>query len=344
MSRRLADSANAGPSGADSARKTAAGPSLLKPLCQEGQVPLIAVDSLKARPGILKGNPLLGPDRLRVSLQPDSLPALGERIRRNLLNFDSVYAPRMKRDTIRRPLPPDPAAACDGTLNGDACYYYGSAAQRRDADGGGMTATVERPAYDNSGGSGHTLNELSVQGGTGDGNIIEIGWNVSTDQYTNGNPHLFVFHWKDWVPTCYDGCGFVQYSGTYFPGQDIAALVGRQVYIGYVFYQGNWWAWFDNQWLGYFPGTEWPNGYSRSALTQWFGEVATRNGVPPKTDMGNGAFPATTSAASMQTLCDVVAADWVCWYRDQQLLIATAVLDDISRIAFGAARYGGPGQ
>ena len=44
-------------------------------------------------------------------------------------------------------------------------------------------------------------------------------------------------------------------------------------YMGWVFFQGNWWAWYDNQWIGYFPGTLWEKGYSKSSLVQWFGEV-----------------------------------------------------------------------
>jgi hypothetical protein len=47
---------------------------------------------------------------------------------------------------------------------------------------------------------------------------------------------------------------------------------------------------FDDQWLGYFPGTEWDNSYTKSALLQWFGEVASQNGVPPRTQMGDGVL------------------------------------------------------
>ena len=120
--------------------------------------------------------------------------------------------------------------------------------------------------------------------------------------------------------------------------------VSSNVYIGYVFYQGNWWAWFDNQWMGYFPGSEWDGKYTKSALIQWFGEVASANGIPPKTDMGNGQLP-TSDAASMATLCDVDAKAWVCWYRDQQSLSRTVPkYYDISRISFGTTRYGGPGE
>jgi hypothetical protein len=208
-----------------------------------------------------------------------------------------------------------------------------------------MTMSVHHPGYNNSGGPGHSLDEISVQGGSSDGNIVELGWLVSSDDNADLDPHIFVFHWKNWSPTCYNGCGWQQYSSTYYPGQNIGALDGRELYVGYVFYQGNWWAWFDNQWLGYFPGTEWDNGFARSSLQQWFGEVASLNGVPPKTQMGSGVLPPPATAAHMATLCDVDAKAWVCWYRDKQSASATVPkYYDIRRVGFGEVRYGGPGQ
>ena len=270
----------------------------------------------------------------------------GEFIRRRVRSFDEVYKkPSKSQQQGGAPPGPPGAPACDGVPSFGSCYYYGSAAFSTAADGGGMTESINKPAYVNTGGSGHSLNELAVQGGDGNGNIIEIGWLVATEQYGNSNPHLFVFHWKDWSPTCYDTCGWVQWSSTYHPGLDLGSKVGKKVYIGYVFYQGNWWAWFDNQWMGYFPGSEWEGKYTKSALIQWFGEVATHNGLPPKTDMGGGPFPSNANAPTMSTLCDVNATDWVCWYRDEQLLGTTfPAYYDISRSGFGQTRYGGPGE
>jgi hypothetical protein len=73
-------------------------------------------------------------------------------------------------------------------------------------------------------------------GGPKNGNIVELGWLVSTDQSGDADPHIFVFHWKNWQGTCYNGCGWQQYSNTYYPGQNIGSLVGREIYIGYVFW------------------------------------------------------------------------------------------------------------
>ena len=311
----------------------------LSALCPDGQV-AVPSSTKHFKPEIPKGNPLLG--NIRDQRAFDRNPS--EVIRRSLRPFRQVYWKGHSDEKHHATLPmPDPP--CDGVAYFGSCYYYASAAYRRAADGGGMTMSVERPNYVSGPSGGHSLDEIAVQGGEGDGNIVELGWNVSSDQYGDANPHLFVFHWINWAPTCYDGCNWVQYSGTYFPGMDLSQVVGRQVYIGYVFYQGNWWAWFDNQWLGYFPGTEWAGNYTRSGLIQWFGEVAASNGIPPRTDMGNGRFPADAAAASMITLCDVDAAAWVCWYRDMQSLGATMpAYYDITRTGFGATRYGGPGE
>ena len=308
-------------------------PIALKPVCPDGQVPLVE----PRRPAVDRRNPLIAADRM-LGRDPE-LEYIDRPEVKALIPLERVIKPQQ-----REPLPPDPAGECDGVDSFGSCYYYANAAYSRVADGGGMITTVASPAYFSTGTGGHTLNEIAVQGGPSNGHIVELGWNLSTDQYGDAHPHLFVFHWNDWNPTCYDGCGWVQYSATYYPGQDLNGIVGRDVYIGYVQYAGNWWAWFDNQWLGYFPGGEWPSGYTQNALIQWFGEVASHNGIPPVTDMGNGQFPSGASPARMSALCDVDAAAWVCWYRDQQGTSATVPkYYDIARTGFGRVAYGGDG-
>jgi hypothetical protein len=302
--------------------------------CPPGQVP----SSTPARPTVGKGNPLIGsvPGSAREFFRTPR--EAGSRIRKRLRRFRDVYPKGGGKP------PPDPPG-CNGVVTSGSCFYYGSAAYGRDADGGGTTMAVASPAYDGSGGAGHSLDEISVQGGADSGDIIELGWNVSTAQYTDSNPHLFVFHWKGWTPTCYDTCGWNQYSGGYSPGADLSALAGREVYVGWVHYRGNWWAWFDNQWLGYFQDSEWDGGYTRNSLIQWFGEVATANGIPPHTDMGNGTAPSDERAARNATLCDVDVGAWVCWYRDKQATGETfPSYYGSARSGFGEVRYGGPGE
>src|ERR1041385_231878 len=306
-------------------------------LCPVGQVP-VGKPTLSNVP---KGNPLFGSMRMSAD-EFLSNPAIGREIEKHLLPLQKVYYIPPGPDE-KKHVPPPERPACNGLFDFDTCFYYGPAMQSRLSDGGGMNMTIERPSFS---GRGHSLDEIAVQGGATNGDIIELGWNLSpTTQYTDANPHLFVYHWIDFSRTCYDGCGWVQYSRTYFPGMNLSPLIGRTVYIGYVFFEGNWWAWFDNQWLGYFPGSIWSGKYTRSTLIQWFGEVATDNGIPPKVDMGNGRIPLDAAAAKTSTLCDVDAAAWVCWYRDMQSLGPNyPPYYDIRRTGFGETRYGGDGH
>jgi hypothetical protein len=318
----------------------------VEPTCPAGKVPVARILPIT----VAKGNPLLGPDVNREILKLKGAER-DDFIRRHARTFEDVYRqPKGESEGTAGPAPAPPPGppgppACDGVPSFGSCYYYGSAAFSTVADGAGMTNSIEKPQYIGTGGAGHSLDELAVQGGEGNGNIIEIGWLTSTEQYGNANPHIFVFHWKNWSPTCYDGCGWQQWSSTYHPGMDLGSAVGKKVYIGYVLYEGNWWAWFDNQWMGYFPGSEWDGKYKKTSLIQWFGEVSSANGIPPKTDMGDGAIPSVATAASMATLCDVDAKAWICWYRDLQGLSRTVPkYYDIKGVAFGATRYGGPGE
>jgi Neprosin len=229
--------------------------------------------------------------------------------------------------------------SCDGTFEDGFCYYWSGATDYRTDQGGGHTMTIEKPAVV---GSGHSLEEMSVQAGKSDGNIVEIG---SVITYPAANPQLFVFHWISWNPTCYNGCGYQQYSRTYYPGMDLSSLVGKQVYNGYVFYQGNWWAWFNDQWLGYFPGSLWSGQFQTSQQVQWFGEVATNNGVPPQSSMGDALFAGNVHAAPMSTLCDVNVAAWRCFYYDKQSTYQTdPKFYTVAHTGFGAIRLGGPGS
>jgi hypothetical protein len=148
--------------------------------------------------------------------------------------------------------------------------------------------------------------------------------------------------------TCYDGCGWQQVSTTYYPGQNLQPLVGKEVYLGYALWQGNWWAWFDNQWLGYFPASLWQNQYKRATLVQWFGEVASDNDVPPGSEMGFGIFPASSKSARMLELCIVHDKDGACAYGDQPSVIvsphAAAKYYGVKRLGGPSMRYGGPGK
>lgn len=243
----------------------------------------------------------------------------------------------------------DAAAACAGRPYASTCYYYGGAYAYRNGAGAGANLTVERPTEVPDGQSGHTLAEIAVQGGSGYGDIIEIGWSVSSGQYRDNTPHLFVFSWVGNVPGCYDACGWKQYSRRYVPGGSINDIVGRAVYSGIQYYQGNWWIWFDKEWLGYFPGSRWSGRYTQSSLVQWFGEVATSRGVPPRSDMGNGQFAnAAGTSARFGRACDIPSGTATCLFRRNLPTTSAATPRYYTASLFGdgwgQVGYGGPGE
>jgi hypothetical protein len=322
----------------DAARK-------LQPVCPDGQVPVVAVSTRH----FIKGNPLLGPYMAPGPAQP--LP--GDFVNKNLLMpFDQIY---WKRDgkggrSPAKAVPGSGDPPCNGVAWFGSCYFYATAAEQRVADGGGMTLQIEAPkVVGGTEGDNHSIGEIAVMGTGGAGGSlddVEMGFSVSPGQWGDNNSHLFVYHWNDGNETCYDSCNWNQYSGTYYPGMDLTPLVGQYVYIGWVQYRGAWWAWFNDQWLGSISNSAWTTTFVKTAQIQWYGEVASDNGIPPKTQMGDGEFPAKTTAANMTTLCDVDAKAWVCYYRDTQSAGATKVnyYDILNHTSFGAIRYGGPGQ
>ena len=317
----------------------------LKPLCPEGEVPVTAAPTKKH---FIKGNPMIG----NYSAPGPARRLPGAVVNHLLLPFDQVY---WKRD--RKPEQPKTASIsspddppCDGVSWFGSCFYYATASEQRTADGGGMTLLIEDPTVDNTGDAGgHSIGEIAVMNmGTAGTNLndVEMGFSVSPDQFGDSHPHLFVYHWINGNETCYNTCAWNQYSNTYSPGMDLSGLVGQAVYIGWVHWQGAWWGWFNDQWLGYINDSEWKGTFTNTDQLQWYGEVASNNGIPPKTNMGDGQLPAQSTAASMDTLCDVDARAWVCWYRDQQSAGATRTTyyDILNHTSFGAVRYGGPGQ
>jgi hypothetical protein len=204
-------------------------------------------------------------------------------------------------------------------------------------DGGGVVTKVENPDISSLGGT-HSLFEISVQGGVGNGNIVEIGWIKNVG---DASPRLFIFHWKGWVPGCYNGCGWVQWNPSIVPGMVVNA--GAESYMGWVFFNGNWWAWYANQWVGYFPGRLWDGDYTKSSMVQWFGEVYESDPTP-ETDMGDGRRPVDAGAARLWYPCTVETAAWVCWIHPTPSLTTPSIpWYTIQNVGGSAHRYGGPG-
>lgn len=187
-----------------------------------------------------------------------------------------------------------------------ACFFYSVGSQAATPAPTGVyglykvNAPYVDPVHDY-----HSLVELAVESADTH-QIIEVG--ITVDHALNGdyNAHLFVFHWVNGSPTCYNACGFVTYgSPSATPGQDMSSVVGTGKKLGIEYFSGNWWIAYDTGWVGYFPGSLWTGAsppvttFTQASYYQQFWEVAA--GVTtPCTDMGDGiaASAATANATS----------------------------------------------
>lgn len=181
------------------------------------------------------------------------------------------------------------------TLAATANYFYAIGSQTADSDGFFVNASIARPTLDSA--DYHTLAEIAVQSADGK-QVVEVGWTV--DKALNGDtdPHLFVFHWVNDESTCYNGCGWVQYSKNVKPGDTLATGAKR---FGVQYASGAWWVSFDSEFIGYFPDSLWSSAgttFTKAGLVQVFGEVASTT-TKPCSDMGNGALGTDKTAAAM---------------------------------------------
>lgn len=287
------------------------------PACSEGKVPVAVMDLSRNAP---KGNPLAysrGPTGTSQGRAGDASNPCG--------TGDSI----------------------DGF-----CYYYASTGAITVAGGSGMVLEIEAPLVDTGGvvdSGSHSLGEIAVVGVGSTGiNTAELGFMVHAAGRLPYPPTLFVYHFVNGQSTCYNGCGWIQYSNTWYPGMDLTSLVGSRVYTGWVHAPGAWWAWFGDQWLGYLEDANWDGAFTKSDYVEWFGEVAevpNAGTIPPQTQMGNGTFAEDPGSASITTPCIVDAATGGCLYGRQAIFTTVTSPEYYSLDEKGPSgfRYGGPG-
>lgn len=191
---------------------------------------------------------------------------------------------------------PDPSPSDKpDCLKEPPCYVYDEAKQQAETDGVYTNVTIGKPVLDTV--DYHSLGEVAVRS-VETGDAVEVGWSV--DRVVNGDedPHLFVYHWVGHQGTCYNGCGFVQYSKNIKPGDTLAYPLTKK--FGIQYFKGAWWIAFDTEWVGYFPEQLWNDQgikFSRTGWVQVFGEVASAS-LSPCTEMGTGQSGDTSTAAA----------------------------------------------
>ncbi|MCM4079463.1 neprosin family prolyl endopeptidase [Paractinoplanes hotanensis] len=195
-------------------------------------------------------------------------------------------------------VPPKPLGVKAAANNVNYLYNVGS--QAADTSGIFANVTIGKPDLDRN--DYHTLAEVALQSADGE-QIVEIGWTV--DRLVNGDddPHLFVFHWVNGEPTCYNKCGFVQVSPTVKPGATLTYGITKK--FGIQYFKDAWWVAYDTEWIGYFPETNWTAKgveFNRSGYLQVFGEVAASREKPCGTAMGNGTGPEKDTSARFSSV------------------------------------------
>jgi neprosin-like protein len=171
-----------------------------------------------------------------------------------------------------------PETGNNGSTSKTAQFSYSVASQEATADGMYAAVDIKKPVL--ARGEYHTLAELAVQ--TSDGaQTVEVGWNV--DRAVNGDddPHIFVFHWVNGVPTCYNACGFVPYDGGVKAGDTLPVDTLKK--FGIEHFNNAWWIAYDTTYVGSFPDRLWTSqgvDFTQGEYFQAFGEVAAPTNQP----------------------------------------------------------------
>jgi hypothetical protein len=247
------------------------------------------------------------------------------------------YAPKGRssgsgvlRSTPTEIIPPKPPTLNQASQT--VYFHYNVGSQAAVTDGAYANFAISKPTLANA--DYHTLAELAVQSASGN-QIVEVGWTV--DRVVNGDsdPHLFVFHWVNGQPACYNGCGFVQYSANVSPGDTLPQDVTKR--LGIQYYNGAWWIAYDTEWVGYYPASLWPGGFTQTGMVQVFGEVAAASAAPC-TAMGNGLHGASDNSSARIGSVSYINGPTVDMY-----VRSTSDHYDVAKLSGRTFRYGGPG-
>ncbi|MDH6109632.1 hypothetical protein P3T36_000403 [Kitasatospora sp. MAP12-15] len=189
------------------------------------------------------------------------------------------------------PLPALAAAAATTSSSGGgpvcwygACYDYVSGRQITDVSGASVRMLQSDPGIKPGDLDSHSLQELALQSSDRQ-STVEIGWTVDLGLNGDTRPHLFVYHWVNGAESCYNACGFVQVSRTVKAGMAVRPGTAARFTIDNL--AGDWWLFYNDQPVGYFPGSLWSGNYQRAQVVTAFGEVAHATGATCEA-MGDG--------------------------------------------------------
>jgi hypothetical protein len=139
----------------------------------------------------------------------------------------------------------------------------------------------------------HSLGQLWAIDTSGGQSTVELGWTEAPGQYPDVEVHLFVAmedggEYREGGYIGLSSIPWVQTSSTAFPNM----IISHTDHIHFYAIKesgGNWWIWYEGQYLGYIPHTAWVHHFPKPHLLEWGGEVATPEEYTC-TDMGNGHY------------------------------------------------------
>lgn len=141
---------------------------------------------------------------------------------------------------------------------------------------------------------------------------LEAGWINYPNQVQE--PHLFTFFTTNGYTQNGDNIGgwntdvkgWVQTDSTYFPGMVFSptSVDGGTQYaleLEYYLFEGNWWLWVIDRYVGYYPGSMYSANEANAGATLaagsdavfFYGEIYQSEGPVTTTDMGSGHFAGT---------------------------------------------------
>jgi hypothetical protein len=222
-----------------------------------------------------------------------------------------------------------------------ANFFYAGVHQFAQADGARGDFRVADPEV--AKGECHSLAELAVESADGK-QIVEVGWIVDPEQFGGSTqPHLFVFHWVNGQPACYNDCA----GGGFVPTSELAGAElssGGEADLS-IRYAGGRWVIEEDGYIqiGYYPESLWRNAgvtFTKAGLTQWFGEVAAGpNTTSPCSQMGTGELP--SAGASADEITDMALIGGPRSVPSPGLYHTDPY--QVERVSGNAIRFGGPG-
>ncbi|TVY43669.1 hypothetical protein LOCC1_G005492 [Lachnellula occidentalis] len=169
---------------------------------------------------------------------------------------------------------------------------------------------------------------------TSGGQTLEAGWINYPDQVSS--PHLFTY-----FTTCNYQCsgdnqggwntdqtGWVQVNNKYYPGavftpHSIDGGAQYEIQLEYQLYQGNWWLYVIDTWIGYYPASLFSANETDASVTlaagsdviYYYGEIYNSEAAETTTDMGSGEF-ASAGSGKAAYIHNMVYQDSASAYHD----------------------------